>query len=86
MTITLDGIQMSDRTVIHALLSEALAFPAHYGKNLDALYDMLTERSAPLTIIVTKKEALSGYGLQLMHTLRDAANNNPAINVEEKDC
>ena len=38
--ITLDGAMGMD--VIHDRLAETLHFPAYYGRNLDALYDILT--------------------------------------------
>ena len=86
MTIFLDGALIAERKSIHDYLAEQLALPGYYGRNLDALYDVLTERNEPLTIIWKNKSFLSGYGLRVMHTLQDAANNNPAITLEEKDC
>ena len=37
--------QCPDREALHDVLSEAFAFPDYYGRNLDALYDLLTEMS-----------------------------------------
>ena len=39
--ITLDGAMGMD--VIHDRLAETLHFTAYYGRNLDAMYDVLTE-------------------------------------------
>lgn len=41
---------------LHTLLAEKLSFPSYYGRNLDALYDMLTERTE-LTCIVIEDSA-----------------------------
>ena len=32
-----------ERQAAHAYLAESFGFPVYYGKNLDALYDCLTE-------------------------------------------
>ena len=44
MTI-LDAARMTDKASSHAYLKAALALPDHYGANLDALYDCLTDLS-----------------------------------------
>ena len=41
-TITLDLERMTSVPALHKYLRSALALPAHYGANLDALYDCLT--------------------------------------------
>ena len=41
--IILDGGQLCDRGTAHTYLQEMLELPEYYGKNLDALYDCLTE-------------------------------------------
>ena len=43
--ITLDGNLLGDVAHIHDYLKEMLEFPEYYGKNLDALYDCLTDLS-----------------------------------------
>lgn len=86
MTVILDGAMMCGRTAAHDYLAKQLQLPDHYGKNLDALFDLLTERSRPLHIILINEAQLDGYGLRIMHTLADCANNNPAIHFEKKDC
>ena len=40
----LDGSRMTSRAEAHARLAEALDFPGWYGKNLDALFDLLSTR------------------------------------------
>ena len=41
--IIIDGSAIFTSPDLHEALANALSFPAHYGKNLDALYDCLTE-------------------------------------------
>lgn len=59
--------------------------PDYYGKNLDALYDCLTEQCEPLTLIVpaavNEPLYLHGYGVQLVATLRDAASENENLKI-----
>ena len=42
MEVYLDGRALDSREALHQALSALLAFPAYYGKNLDALHDCLT--------------------------------------------
>lgn len=86
MTFIFDGAQMTERTRIHDTLAQELCFPEYYGRNLDALYDLLTAYPAPLTIILRNKNKLQGYALRTLDTMIDAAKNNPQIKFEEKDC
>ena len=41
--LLIDGAAVKDAAALHALLAEGLSFPAYYGRNLDALYDCLTD-------------------------------------------
>ena len=41
--ITIDCSRIASPADLHRLFAEALAFPAHYGNNLDALHDCLTD-------------------------------------------
>lgn len=78
MQVMLDGKTMTDKTTLHAYLKEQCKFPEYYGNNLDALYDVLTDREEPLEIKVVHaqelKEILCGYGEAFIETLEDAAN------------
>ena len=82
--VTLSGNKMTSREVLHTYLAKKLAFPAYYGKNLDALHDCLTEVGQPtqLELVNTAAlEALGAYGQALCSTLRDAARHNPALTL-----
>ena len=41
--ITLNGNVLANAAKVHDYLMEMLEFPEYYGKNLDALYDCLTD-------------------------------------------
>ena len=77
MLVVLDGRKMTDKITLHRYLKEQCKFPEYYGNNLDALYDVLTDREEPLEIQLTHaqelKEVLCGYGEAFIETLEDAA-------------
>ena len=79
--IRLDCAWMGDREAVHDYLAQALGFPSWYGRNLDALYDVLTERGEPLRLLVRNREALAEYAEDLLRTLAEAAAENPALEL-----
>lgn len=84
-TIVIDGSQMSGRQAAHQHLAERLSFPGYYGRNLDALYDLLAEREGPTRLLVRRRAALldglGEYGGALCRTLEDAGRANPGLEV-----
>lgn len=84
-TIILDGEQMLSRRQAHDHIAERLQFPDCYGRNLDGLYDLLTERREPVQLAVRHKgtilSRLGAYGEALCRTLEDAARANPRLKV-----
>ena len=86
MQVIIDGRKITDKLELHAYMKEQCQFPDYYGNNLDALYDVLTERSEPLEIKVEYaeelKEILCGYGEAFLETLQDAAAENEKITIE----
>lgn len=88
MVVFLDGAAMTDRAAAHDLLAEKLELPAWYGRNLDALYDLLTERGAETELVLTDPakvtEQLGRYGEALLTTLQEAAEKNPRLTVTLK--
>jgi ribonuclease inhibitor len=86
MVVELDCREMTDRITAHQHLKEKLDLPDYYGNNLDALYDILTERSAPMTIRVLGAKKLElqlgRYGTALLNTLWQAAEGMPNLEIE----
>lgn len=75
--VVLDLNQMNSEQDVHTYLKEQLRFPEHYGENLDALYDMLTELSENVCVELCfcKEESapLFQYGKKLERVMEDAA-------------
>ena len=51
-TVEILGKNYSSMQEIHEMLAKELDFPDYYGKNLDALYDVLTEESLETEITI----------------------------------
>lgn len=77
MTVQLDGRRMTTRENAHDHLARQLALPGWYGRNLDALYDLLTAgveaQTLELTYADVMQEALGAYGRRLLRTIEEAA-------------
>ena len=61
MEVRLDASCMERKEQSHKYLKEKLELPEHYGENLDALYDCLTEMGKT-EIYVLHGDAVKGYG------------------------
>lgn len=88
MLIELEGRQMTDRAAMHDHLKVQLHLPDYYGRNLDALYDLLTERGEPTVIQVADwtdlEQNLGHYAAALLDTLYDAAKENTNLTIQVK--
>jgi ribonuclease inhibitor len=87
MRVELDCAQLLDRKQTHEYLKEKFSFPDYYGKNLDALFDLLSSVGDLLTVVLFNTSAaemnLGGYGSALIATIREAAEDNPNIELVE---
>ena len=85
--VILDCEKLLQPEQAHMYLAEKLDFPDYYGKNLDALYDCLTEIGE--CIIVLEGENLLGesenYGAKVLKVLREAAHANQGLKLEVQD-
>ena len=85
--LLLDAETLYTREQAHEALSKAFGFPADYGRNLDALYDLLTA-CPPTRLTLRHAEMLvvhmGNYGELLLRVLADAAAENPqfTLNVQ----
>ena len=83
--IHLNGAKMLDKAVTHAYLKQELNLPAHYGENLDALWDCLSTDFAGKKITIDRTDLittqLGAYGASLLQLFRDVAAENPHIEV-----
>ena len=83
-TIRLDGARLRDREEALELLGQALALPEWWGRNLDALYDCLTDLGRPVRLEVFRRETMveTPFGRRLLRVLRDAAEELPWLELE----
>ena len=88
MTVILEGSRMIDRVAVHNHLAERLQLPSYYGRNLDALYDMLTEIGDDTEIVLENPaavaEQLGKYGEALLSTMQEAAESNAHLTITLK--
>ena len=78
--VDLTGIRSAAR--LHAALAEKLPLPEHYGRNLDAFHDVLTEFGARWSIVFRNAGAVT-KGLRAVCT--DAMEETPGLDVVFKD-
>ncbi len=83
MTYTIDLSEVKSTEELHDLLQEVLPLPDYYGRNLDALYDVLTSFSEPMEIRfinTADAEAFIGEYMQSLYELcGDVREENPEI-------
>lgn len=74
-----------DRSELHTLLQEAFAFPDYYGRNLDALWDLLMEIHEETEIDIydesTLRDQMGAYADKLLITFLQAADENSNIRI-----
>lgn len=84
-TITLQAACMTTPESAQSYLKDALALPAYYGENLDALYDCLGEICEATTICVPaslgRETSLGTYGQQLLHVFQLAGEENERLTI-----
>ena len=83
-----DCALMTDRKATHDYLKAQLMLPEYYGRNLDALYDVLTEIGDDTEIVLENPaavaEQLGKYGEALLSTMQEAAESNPHLTITLK--
>ena len=83
MKVQLNGTLMTDKAAAHDHIQKQLSFPAYFGRNLDALYDLLTSLPEMTEIELTEKDAileqLGAYGAALLVTLQQAEEDAPNL-------
>lgn len=86
ITLNLDGTILKDKEELHNTIAWQLSLPSYYGRNLDALWDVLSTWSKPLRIEVTAAETLRKHlgptADGLLQLLKEAAEENTVIQLE----
>ena len=84
-TITIDCSPITTPAALHMQLANALAFPAWYGHNLDALFDCLSEVDADTTLTLTNwhdlEYRLGDFSGKLVYVLHCAMEENPCLKI-----
>jgi len=83
--IKLDISNIQTVRALHIYLAYMLDLPAYYGKNLDALHDMLCEESDRRYIVLTgvpASEEMAAYLPRLVQVMEDSAQENKNICFE----
>lgn len=68
-------------------LEKTLEFPKYYGKNLDALFDCLTEKGECSIQFKGAEEFYrsNAYGAKVLRVMRDAAEANPLLKMSRAE-
>ena len=78
--ITLDGNILADAALVHDYLKEQLQFPEYYGKNLDALYDCLTDLD-DMEITITPPDEDGAIYQRILRIFKSAENEGQAFTL-----
>ena len=71
MIIRIDGADIKNRDDFFDTLAQQIDFPDYFGKNLDALYDILSERDPDLTVEFVRYDELEeAVGSRFLYQLK----------------
>ena len=79
--ITINCANVSSMAQMHDILARELNFPSWYGRNLDALHDMLTAISGETKLTFLHFPALPFPAGGLLRVLRDSENENKNLEI-----
>ena len=77
-TIRLDLPKLKTQAAVLEAFASLEGMPSYYGRNLDALYEVLTEWSEPLKLEIVVGGNLQGFS-NLMSMLESARQENPRL-------
>lgn len=79
--VTLDGNILADAAQVHDYLKKRLEFPEYYGKNMDALYDCLTDLNG-VEITITAPDEDSAIFQRFLRVLKAADRENDSLKIQ----
>lgn len=84
--IVIDGEKITSMSDFHDFVSKELDFPSFYGRNLDAMYDCLTDIAVETEIVVENFDKLEyelgKYAAIILKVLEDASEVNENIKLK----
>lgn len=80
--IELDFKELFTPRQIHEYIAEKLDFPDYYGKNLDALYDCLTDICEDTEVSIRNYDILDYRENRIINTFLDAAEECEELSVK----
>ena len=85
MKVFIDGKKINSKQQLHTYFADEMNFPEWYGKNLDALYDCVTDITEETEIEIINRPALhehlGKYAKAFEKMLRDAQEENENIKI-----
>ena len=84
--VVIDCEKLLQEEQAHLYLAEVFDFPDYYGKNLDALFDCLTELGE-CTIALASEDVLhetDSYGIKVLKVLEEAAQVNSNVKLKRE--
>ena len=89
MIFELDGFKIQSEADFHKEIAQALSFGPYYGKNLDALWDVLSrDVERPITLVWKNADAsqrsMPAEFEKIIHLLRDVEKDDAAYSDAEK--
>lgn len=83
--VEIDALRITNKQDLHSYIKEAFGFPEYYGKNLDALYDCLSELDEDTDIVFDKRtlELIldNAYAYKVLMVFGKAAAVNPHLKI-----
>ncbi len=80
--IVIDCAPVTGPESLHNALMVALDLPEYYGKNLDALFDCMTDIDRPIHLVLAHFEMLGDWTSGFRAVFHDAAQENPLLVIE----
>lgn len=85
MKVVIDGKKITSKQMLHTYFADEMNFPEWYGKNLDALFDSLTDINEETEIELINRPALhehlGKYAKAFEKMLHEAQEENENIKV-----